>query len=1134
MSRTLMVTLFVVFALPLWAESEAARHAAELEQSGEPLQARQVLADAAAAPGSSREDLLAYAEFLDRYGDTDRLQAYEKVLNNTPASDADGRRSLMRRLVVIALADGHDEEVGRLLQMYRDAGGQGLRLAEQVVDPAPANEDANAWASIPGPLFSFRRMAALSSDQSPEELFPALARNIVTSGYRATAGLDSMVPTEYLKLIQQYLSQARELQQLAGADETIRIPTCESRETAQILKILGFRLRNECGPEAVLETVNPSRAFLSIDSGFPLADLEQAFRQERAFELPYKSTHLPVLFGKDYWMGIVRRKAEGDFVDNLLANPIMARLYVALGKIHRPTALALREKIGSERMLDFANVLDFFGGMFELKEGKAVVPLGPKARDVWHKLVGVSSDQGAEFLQRLVELDDGWMVSYYDSMWRVDGRVADYFSDPARLERFYMAVRGKVTSPGPARPIFRANSDLMLLITRLDVKPNGQIHLPGGMGPWKNLFTVHPHGEYDGRLAKAAPNWTHPDDVVEAMFGMCRKMVENEPLQMFISLTNMDRARDQPMSPAAVEKLLLAYPDFGDQFSMFNEAPALSEETILAYFDSLPKFKKGRNLTRRADAIGTHQALFGLWRIFVRQGQIPSADADRSFRALMAVLRDVGSEQAIFEAGRAGVKVLLAATGSSEDESPQDRLIELLAGNPNPNERGIHEEMVQTLNSRFTSQRLVSVKDIFDLADHLERVSRGESFNVAMANRLASRISEVRLPRSSLSSEESNTFAQGTWIEKHIQRQRSMNLSRAVDKARGQPESLLNIRGNFASILRDSLVGLNYIYYSPPGAELIRANPLFVRSHDFFGSQQSRSWAQPRLSGTGWPNSAGGRMVGSLNGLAFALADAEQNFLVPTERQALIWQDLEPQIMIGAVIPRWWRVTQEEQHFVALHLRLANLLVAASALDEELAARIDPILRKRLGPHRLHLLRRLAADGKVREGIDGLTPAERYRLATVFGENYGNDALDVGGPVWRKIAALRESDRERFAYQRIAGIFGTPHPALSHTYRSDLLHLPLFPTMMKFSSRIMAESWESTNLYWATLADELHIEPVRLNLLIPEWTQRSIERIFATNLDDWPALLHSMQVVAERYRQQMKPRKAEPLRAGQE
>ena len=1134
MSRTLAVTLFLVCALPLWSASEAMRRSAELEQAGDPAQARRVLADAVAAPQASREDLLANAEFLDRYGDASRLQAYEKVLNNTPASDTDARRSLMRRLVVIALADGRNEEVGRLLQMYRDAGGQGLRLAEQIVDPAPSNEGAVTWASIPGPLFSFRRMAALSSDQGPEELFPALARNIVTSGYRATAGVDSMVPTEYLKLILQYLSQARELEQLAGVDETIRIPMCESQETAQILKILGFRLRNECGPEAVLETVNPSRAFLSIDSGFPLADLEQALRQETAFEMPYKSTHLPVLFGKDYWMGIVPRKAEGNFVDMLLANPIMARLYVALDKIHRPTALALREKIDSERLLDFANVLDFFGGMFELKDGKVVVPLGPRARNVWHKLVGVSPDQGAEFLQRLVELDDGWMVSYYDSMWRVDGRLAEYFSDPTRLERFYMAVRGKVTSPGPARPIFRANSDLMLLVTRLEVQSDGQVHLPGGMRSWKDLFSVHPHGEYDGRLAKAAPNWTKPDDVVEAMFGMCRKMVENEPLQMFISLTNMDRARDQPLSSATVEKLLLAYPDFGDQFSMFNEAPALSEETIVAYFDSLPKFNKGRNLSRRTDAIGTHQALFGLWQIFVRQGQIPSDDIDRSFRALMAALRDVGSEQAIFESGRAGVKALLAATGSSEDESPQDRLIELLAGNPNPNERSIHEEMVQLLNSRFTSQRLVSVKDIFDLADHLERVSRGESFNVAMANRLASRISEVRLPRSSLSSDESNSFAQGTWIEKHIQRQRSMNLSRAVDKARGQPDSLLNIRGNFAAILRDSLVGLNYIYYSPPGAELIRANPLFVRSHDFLGSQQTRSWAQPRLSGTGWPNSAGGRMVGSLNGLAFALADAEQNFLVPTERQALIWQDLEPQIMIGATVPRWWGVTREEQHFVALHLRLAHLLVAASSADQELTAKIDPILRKQVGPHRLYLLRRLVAEGQVRAGIDSLTPAEQYRLTTVFGEAYGGDALDVGGPIWRKIEALEESDRERFAYERIAAIFGTPHPALSHTYRSDLLHLPLFPTMMKFSSRIMAESWESTNLYWAALADELHIEPVRLNLLIPEWTQRTIERIFATHLDDWPALLHSMRVVAERYRQQMMPRTAEPLRAGQE
>ena len=1131
MSRILAVTLFLMLTLPLAAASEAALRADRLEQAGDLNQARETLARAADSAQAAADDLLAYAEFLDRYGDSGRIEAYEKALPAV-ASSGNARLGILRRLVLISLVEGKNDSAKRFLGDYRNAGGDGMPRADEITQVVPKEEDRTGWARIPGPLSHFRRMAALSTDQAPEALIPALARNVMTSGYRAS-GADSMVETEYLKLILQYLSQASELQQLAGTDETIRIPACESAETARILKILGFRLRHECGPEAVLETVNPARAFLSIDSGFPLADMEQAFRMERGFELPYAPTYLPVLFDQNYWLDMASRRAEGGFIETLLRNPVLARLYVALSKMHQPVASALRDEIASERLLDFANVLDFFGGLFEMRDGKAVLPGGQHTRDAWQKLVGVSPDDGAKFFQRLVEVDDGWMASYYDSMARLDGPLATYLHDPGRLERFYRAVRGRVTSPGPARPIFRANPDLLLLATRLDVGSDGKPAIPGGIGPWKALFSNHPHGNYDGRLAKAAPNWSTPDDVIEALFGMCRKMVENEPLRMFIAISNIDRGREKRFSPGAVEKLILAFPEFGDQLSLFNDAPGLSEESIAAYFDSLAPLNKGRNLVRRADAIGTTQALFGLWQIFIRQGQIPASDADRSFRALLTALHDLGSDQAIFEAARSGIRALLVASGSPEDVSPQDRMIELLAGNPDPHERGVHEEIATALNARFASQRLVSIKDIFDLADHLERVSRGESFNVAMANRLAARISEVRLPRSSLSSEESNSFPRGSWIERHIQSQRAMNLNRAVDKANEQPDQLLEIRGNLAPILRDSLVGLNYIYYSPPGAELIRANPLFVRSHDFMGPQQSRSWSRPRLARTGWPNSGGGRMVGSLSGLAFALANAEQNFLIPSERQALIWQDLAPQIMIGATVPRWWGVTPAEQHFVALHLRLGDLVLAASALDDDLAAKVDPILRKQVEPHRLYLMRRLAAGGRVRQAIAELTPAETYRLATTFGEQHAAEAADIGGPVWEKIANLSKSDPERFDYSRLAGVFGTPHPELSRSYRLELLHLPLFPTMMKFSSRILAESWESTNLYWAALADELHIEPARLNLLVPQWTQRSIERIFATHLDDWPALLQSMRVVADRYRVRTKSA-AQPVRASQE
>ena len=50
---------------------------------------------------------------------------------------------------------------------------------------------------------------------------------------------------------------------------------------------------------------------------------------------------------------------------------------------------------------------------------------------------------------------------------------------------------------------------------------------------------------------------------------------------------------------------------------------------------------------------------------------------------------------------------------------------------------------------------------------------------------------------------------------------------------------------------------------------------------------------------------------------------------------------------------------------------------------------------------------------------------------------------------------------------------------------------------------------------YAALADEIHARPADLNVLVPLWTQRTVEQIFATHLEDWPALLRSLRVVGE-------------------
>ncbi len=72
----------------------------------------------------------------------------------------------------------------------------------------------------------------------------------------------------------------------------IRIETCESTQTNDLLRVLGYRMRGGCGSEVVLETVNAARAFITTDSGFPLAELEQALRTDKPFAL-----RLPSLAG---------------------------------------------------------------------------------------------------------------------------------------------------------------------------------------------------------------------------------------------------------------------------------------------------------------------------------------------------------------------------------------------------------------------------------------------------------------------------------------------------------------------------------------------------------------------------------------------------------------------------------------------------------------------------------------------------------------------------------------------------------------------------------------------------------------------------------------------------------------------
>ncbi len=122
------------------------------------------------------------------------------------------------------------------------------------------------------------------------------------------------------------------------------------------------------------------------------------------------------------------------------------------------------------------------------------------------------------------------------------------------------------------------------------------------------------------------------------------------------------------------------------------------------------------------------------------------------------------------------------------------------------------------------------------------------------------------------------------------------------------------------------------------------------------------------------------------------------------------------------------------------------------------------------------------------------------------------DSSDLFASEIRRLAA---ESPDQVNYAAISRAFGTPKPTLANSYQPELLSLRTFPTLMGYSSRIMAESWESNTLYWAALADEVHVTPSQLNVLIPAWTQRVVERIFASHLEDWPSLLKSLRIIGD-------------------
>jgi hypothetical protein len=232
-------------------------------------------------------------------------------------------------------------------------------------------------------------------------------------------------------------------------------------------------------------------------------------------------------------------------------------------------------------------------------------------------------------------------------------------------------------------------------------------------------------------------------------------------------------------------------------------------------------------------------------------------------------------------------------------------------------------------------------------------------------------------------------------------------------------------------------------------------------------------------------------------------------------------------MILSAKIPRWWHTSPALLHWTGLHLRYGRELVAEAALDKGLRTDVVAAIGVLAAPARTRQVATLLEQGDVREALDRVTPSELFLVAREVGVKRNADSSCL----LAEMKQMESASPKELTYGAVSRAFGTPKPTLANSYEPELLNLRTFPTLMGYSSRIMAESWESNSLYWAALADELSVSPTQLNVRVPEWTRKLVEQIFASHLEDWPAVLKSLRMVGDdvraRTRAQTSEQKAE-------
>ena len=478
---------------------------------------------------------------------------------------------------------------------------------------------ATGEARVPGGRKALAAVAHLPRVPEPASFFPEYCRAVAVE----TSPLSGRHVPGYSAALEAFLDSASELAAIGErrgdlSEISLSLSPGALARTERVLALLGWRVIRGEGTLEVEPGDRPSdgpRHQVAQALGIDETAMRDTLVSGGVFHLEILTENVP-LAGGAAWGALLTGFASlpGGVAQGFVRQPRLARTCAALGRLEPPAAIALARRVGLRTLVNLhADSLWLHGDGFRTADGRALVPGGPAAGEIWTKLAGASPSDAPSFFEALLKADRGRLAPFYAAVARGDAAHQAWFTqNAARTQRFYEWFR----AGGMPAPAWRA-----LVFQQLPLDATGAVHYPGNRQAWTQAASD------DDALVPA-------ERVGNLRFLRTSPAVDLEAL---VAVARLERERGRPLDAESAALLARHFAEWRDLFPHFTALPAMDAEQFQALAGFSAAIATAPPATQAALAAEWH-SLTALLVLARGAGSLDDTAAARNFGELCRAL----------------------------------------------------------------------------------------------------------------------------------------------------------------------------------------------------------------------------------------------------------------------------------------------------------------------------------------------------------------------------------------------------------------------------------------------------------------------------------------------------------------